>query len=143
MVHSPFSKISWFSCRVKDLMPTECYTIIIPSLSLYQNKEPNALPFWQEHEVKTSIQLKCINSIYKRKVREITYMEKNTNWMATTNGVLILLQVLFEWISITCLNYLHAHSIQGLNRFIYRTMLFIIICVAKPERYIIMYQQLQ
>lgn len=28
--------------------------------------------------------------------QERTYMEKNTNWVATTNGVLVLLQVPFE-----------------------------------------------
>lgn len=65
--------------------------------------------------------------------REESYMEKNTNWMASTNGVLRLWQVQFECIWASCFYNIHTHFIQGLNRFVNSSMAFVIMHVVEPK----------
>jgi hypothetical protein len=53
--------------------------------------------------------------------------------VASTYGVLILLQVLFECNRITGLYDLHTHTVQGLNRFMNGTMFLLIVCIIEPD----------
>lgn len=59
-------------------------------------------------------------------------MEENTDGMASTDGVIIFLQISFECIWISSLDDFHTHMIQGLNGLVDRTMLLVIICVVEP-----------
>ena len=60
-------------------------------------------------------------------------MEENANGMASTNGVVIFYQILFECIWISRLYYLHAHPVQGLDRFVYGPMFLVIVRVIEPD----------
>lgn len=63
-----------------------------------------------------------------------TDMEENTNGVAPANGVLILLQIGLECVCISGLDDFHSHPIQGLNGLVNRTLLFVVICVAEPDK---------
>lgn len=54
-------------------------------------------------------------------------MEKNTNWMASTDCIIILQKILFECIWISSFNYFDAHPVQSLNRFVYGPMFLVIV----------------
>lgn len=60
-------------------------------------------------------------------------MEKNANGMASTDGVIKFQQILFECIWISCFYYIHAHRVQGLNRFVYGPMFLLIVSVIEPD----------
>ena len=60
-------------------------------------------------------------------------MKENTDWVASTYGVLVLLQILFEHIRVTSLYDLHAHMVQGLYGFMNGTVFLIIVCITKPD----------
>lgn len=60
-------------------------------------------------------------------------MEKNTDWMPSTNCVVILCQVLLESIRISCFYDIHAHPVQCLDGFVYGTIFFVIMLVIEPE----------
>lgn len=60
-------------------------------------------------------------------------MKENTDGVASTYGVLILPQVCFELVRITRLYDLHAHTVQGLNRFMNGTVFLVIVCITKPD----------
>lgn len=65
-----------------------------------------------------------------------TYMKKYTNRVATTNGVVILLQVLFECFRISCFYFIHAHMVQSFNRFVYWPMFLVVVHVVEPKAHI-------
>lgn len=60
-------------------------------------------------------------------------MKENTDGVASTDGVIILLQVLFERIRVTSLYDLHAHAVQCLDRTMNGTMVLVIVCITKPD----------
>lgn len=67
--------------------------------------------------------------------RAITrHMQENTNWMPSTDSVVILRQVLFKCICIPCFNYVHAHLVQCLNRLVYGPTFLVIVCVMEPNK---------
>jgi hypothetical protein len=61
-------------------------------------------------------------------------MQENTNWMPSTDSVVILRQVLFKCICIPCFNYVHAHLVQCLNRLVYGPTFLVIVCVMEPNK---------
>jgi hypothetical protein len=65
--------------------------------------------------------------------KEATYLKENTDGVTSTYGVFVLLQILFECIRVTSLYDLHAHMVQGLDRFMNGTVFLIIVCIAKPD----------
>jgi hypothetical protein len=60
-------------------------------------------------------------------------MKEDTDGVASAYGVLVLLQVLFERKRITSLYDLHAHTVQGLNRFMNGAMFLLIVCIFEPD----------
>lgn len=63
------------------------------------------------------------------------YMEEDAYRMASADRVAVLLQISFECISISGLDDVHAHVVQGLDGFINRAMLLVIVCIAEPVRH--------
>lgn len=63
-----------------------------------------------------------------------TYMQKNAYRMAPTNGVIILRQILFECIWISCFYYIHSHPVQSLNGSVYGPVFLVIMHVVEPEK---------
>lgn len=61
-------------------------------------------------------------------------MKKNANWMAPTNGVIILRQILFECIWISCFYYIHSHPVQSLNGSVYGPVFLVIMHIVEPEK---------
>lgn len=59
-------------------------------------------------------------------------MKEDADGVASAYGVLVLLQVFFERYGIASLYDLHAHTVQGLDRFMDVTVLLFVVCVAKP-----------
>lgn len=60
-------------------------------------------------------------------------MEKNANWMASTNGVVILQQVLLKCIWISCFYYIHAHLVQSFNGFVDGPKFPVIVHIVEPN----------
>jgi hypothetical protein len=48
-------------------------------------------------------------------IKRVAHMKENTYGMASTYGVLVLLEILFECIGVTSLYDLHAQSVQCLD----------------------------
>lgn len=64
--------------------------------------------------------------------KPFTYVKEDADGVASAYGVLVLLQVFFERYGIASLYDLHAHTVQGLDRFMDGTVLLFVVCVAKP-----------
>ena len=59
-------------------------------------------------------------------------MKENTYGIASTYGVLVLLEILLEHVRVTGLYDIHAQAVQCLDRLVNGTMLLVIVCITKP-----------
>jgi hypothetical protein len=76
-------------------------------------------------------------SISKQKELEnlssgLTHIQENPNWVPSTDGVPIIMEITTKCIRITRLNDVYALLIQGFNRLIDWATLLVIISVAEP-----------
>lgn len=61
-----------------------------------------------------------------------SYMEEDTDGMASTDRVVILTQVALECIGISGLYDIHSHVVQGLYGLVDGSMLLVIVCITEP-----------
>ena len=62
-----------------------------------------------------------------------TYMEKNANRMASTDGIVKLREVSLKCIWISCFYYIHAHPVQCFNGFVDGPIFPVVVHVVEPK----------